>query len=114
MKTFIFLACLACCLAVQPTQARGHDRSLQAEVLNADAEYRLAVLNGDANSLAAIFADDILIVHSDGTTDSKANFLEAVSSGRLKLTTYDTHPSRCSHLWPGRDALVANGQDIPL
>jgi uncharacterized protein (TIGR02246 family) len=61
----------------------------QAEVLQTDADYRAAVLRGDAAKLATIFADDILIVHSDGGTDTKANFLDAISSGRLKLLSYD-------------------------
>ena len=60
-----------------------------AEVLNADASYREAVLRGDANQLATLFADDILIVHSDGTTDTRANFLEAISSGRLRMQSYE-------------------------
>ena len=51
--------------------------------------YREAVLRGDANKLARLFADDILIVHSDGTTDSKTNFLDAISSGRLKMRSYE-------------------------
>lgn len=51
--------------------------------------YRQAVLDGNRNELAALFADDILIVHSDGTTDTKANFLDAISSGRLKMRSYE-------------------------
>jgi hypothetical protein len=47
-----------------------------------------AVLGGDTNKLPRLFADDILIVHSDGTTDSKANFLGAISSRRLKMRYY--------------------------
>ncbi len=35
-----------------------------------------------------LFADDVLIVHSDGTTDTKSNFVEALSSGRLKMKSY--------------------------
>jgi ketosteroid isomerase-like protein len=68
-----------------PAQSTG----AKAEVLNADAIYRESVLRGDANKLAGLLADDILIVHSDGTTDTKANFLDAVSSGRLKMRSYE-------------------------
>ena len=66
----------------QPTEAT-------AEVLNADATYREAVVRGDVGKLAAVFADDVLIIHSDGTRDTKANFLNAISSGRLKMQTYE-------------------------
>jgi ketosteroid isomerase-like protein len=66
----------------QPTEAT-------AEVLNADATYREAVVRGDVDKLAAVFADDVLIINSDGTMDTKANFLNAISSGRLKMQTYE-------------------------
>ena len=80
---FVWLiTCLSCSSPAQPTVAQG-------EVLNADAVYREAVLRGDANKLARLFADDILIVHSDGTTDSKTNFLDAISSRRLKMRSYE-------------------------
>jgi uncharacterized protein (TIGR02246 family) len=80
---FVWLMiCLSCSSPAQPTVAQG-------EVLNADAVYREAVLRGDANKLARLFADDILIVHSDGTTDTNANFLDAISSGRLKMRSYE-------------------------
>jgi uncharacterized protein (TIGR02246 family) len=46
-------------------------------------------VHGDTAKLANIFADDIIIVHSDGERDTKANFLDAISSGRLKLTSYE-------------------------
>jgi len=76
------MICLSCSSPAQSTDAQG-------EVLNADATYREAVLRGDANKLARLFADDILIVHSDGKTDTKANFLDAISSGRLKMRSYE-------------------------
>ena len=82
MKVIVLLTFLACRLTCQAVDA-------QAQILHTDAEYREAVLHGDAAKLAIIFADDILIVHSDGGTDSKANFLDAISSGRLKMTSYE-------------------------
>jgi len=82
MKAIALLALLACRLSCQTIDA-------QAQILATDAQYREAVLRGDAAKLAIIFADDILIVHSDGGTDSKTNFLDAISSGRLKMTSYE-------------------------
>ena len=80
---FVWLMiCLSCSSPAQPSGAQG-------EVLNTDAIYRDAVLRGDANKLARLFADDILIVHSDGATDTKANFLDAISSRRLKMRSYE-------------------------
>lgn len=74
----------------QSTQRSATDQAQEkAEVLDADANYRHAVMSGDSGALATVFADDILIVHSDGGTDTKVNFLDAISSGRLKLTSYE-------------------------
>jgi len=82
----LFLAAMALRVTAQ-TEFPQKDAT--EEVLARDAEYRAAVLHGDGAKLADIFADDIIIVHSDGTTDTKANFIDAVSSGRLKLNTYE-------------------------
>ena len=82
MKAIALLALLACRLTCQASDT-------QAQILATDAQYRDAVLRGDAAKLAIIFADDILIVHSDGGTDTKANFLDSISSGRLKMMSYD-------------------------
>ena len=82
MKPTALLVLVACRLLCQSTEA-------QSQILATDTQYRDAVLRGDAAKLAIIFADDILIVHSDGGTDSKANFLDAIASGRLKMTSYD-------------------------
>jgi uncharacterized protein (TIGR02246 family) len=73
-------------------QSTGHLTTVYARekagVLDADANYRRAVVNGDATKLGALFSDDLVIVHSDGRMDTKANFLDAISSGRLKMTSY--------------------------
>lgn len=84
-KVLLFVLVLSYCSELSPAQ--GTDT--KSQVLNADAIYREAVLSGDTNKLATVFADDILIVHSDGTTDTKANFLDAISSGRLKMQSYE-------------------------
>ncbi|MGA2881381.1 MAG: nuclear transport factor 2 family protein [Bryobacteraceae bacterium] len=69
--------------------AHGQSGDQKKEVLQADAAYRDAILRGDVAVLAAIMNEDIVIVHSDGTADDRANFLEAISSGRLKLQSYE-------------------------
>jgi uncharacterized protein (TIGR02246 family) len=90
MKTTVLLAFFACRLWCQAIhQPPSPEIDVKSQILDTDAQYRSAVLRGDAAKLAIIFADDILIVHSDGGTDSKANFLDAISSGRLKLTSYE-------------------------
>lgn len=57
--------------------------------MKTDAAYRQAVLNGDVKTLGFILADDVLIVHSDGARDDKKNFIDAISTGRLKMRSYE-------------------------
>jgi hypothetical protein len=58
------------------------------EVLKTDAAYQGAILRSDIEALKTMLREEIVIVHSDGTTDNRANFLESISSGRLKLRSY--------------------------
>ena len=90
MRATILLTLLASRLSCQAIhQPSSPEMGAKLQILDADAQYRNAVLHGDTAKLAIIFADEILIVHSDGDTDTKANFLDAISSGRLKLTSYE-------------------------
>ena len=63
--------------------------SVEAEVLKADAAYREAVLRSDVRGLMSIMREDVVIVHSDGTRDSRAVFLDSFSSGRLRMQSYE-------------------------
>ena len=76
-------------LLVCASAGRAQAPDARTAVLNTDTMYREAVLHGDAKALATLLADDILIVHSDGTTDTKLNFLDAIGSGRLKMRSYE-------------------------
>ena len=90
MKPTVLLAFLTCRLWGQAIpQPSSPEIEVKAQILEADAQYRDAVLHTDTAKLAIIFADDILIVHSDGGRDTKANFLDAIASGRLEMTSYE-------------------------
>jgi ketosteroid isomerase-like protein len=67
---------------------QGATRSDANAILQTDAAYREAVLKADTESLKNLLANDIVIVHSDGTTDTRTNFLDAIASGRLKMRSY--------------------------
>jgi hypothetical protein len=100
MRALLLSIFVVCAL---PGQEAGRSTALELNaktaVLAADADYRSAVLHGDGVKLAAMFADEILIVHSDGTTDTKKNFVDAISSGRLKLTSYQRKRRSGPSLW---------------
>jgi uncharacterized protein (TIGR02246 family) len=90
MKSMALLTLLACALLSQTVhRPSSPEIDPKAELLETDAAYRDAVLHCDAAKLATIFADDIIIVHSDGGRDTKANFLDAIATGRLRLALYE-------------------------
>jgi len=60
----------------------------EAEVIAADDARIAALVAGDAEALARLLADDLRYVHSTGSVDSKASFLELVRSGRSRYTSY--------------------------
>lgn len=83
-KLLVFLAAVA---IVAQSQTGGLGAGVQ-EILNIDAMYREAVLRADVETLKSILKEDLIIVHSDGDRDTRANFLNAISSGRLKMQSY--------------------------
>ena len=88
MKTSVLSALFVCVLWSQPIYGQGAlNVDPKTAVLHTDADYRNAILHSDSVKLAGIFADDIIIVRSDRRRDTKSNFLDAISSGRLKLTS---------------------------
>src|SRR5947209_15777467 len=90
MRACVIFTVFTACLFGQAVNPSGPTEvQVKEQILAADAEFRSAVLQGDATRLATIFADDIVIVHSDGEKDTKENFLDAIASGRLKMISYE-------------------------
>ncbi len=81
---FLFVSRLS--VGQNPSESLGFEGN---EVLKTDAAYREAVLKADIETLKSILHEEIIIVHSDGDTDHRANFLESISSGRLRLQSYE-------------------------
>jgi uncharacterized protein (TIGR02246 family) len=87
--TQLRLAALLSMLASSIFSAQPSSRATDEEqILKTDSAYREGLLHSDVKVLAELFADDVVIVHSDGGVDNKKNFLDAIASGRLKLRSY--------------------------
>ena len=85
----LLLAALLSILASSIVSAQPSSRATDEEqILKTDSAYREGILRSDVKTLAELFADDVVIVHSDGGVDNKKNFLDAIASGRLKLRSY--------------------------
>jgi hypothetical protein len=63
--------------------------SLQEEVRSADTARIMATIAGDTDRLAPLLSDTLTYGHADGRVQSKADFLGAVRSSRMKYEAYD-------------------------
>ena len=67
-----------------------------------------AMISGDAAKLKAVFSDDLLYVHSNGKVDTKATFLDALTSGKSKYNTITYQERNFREPVPG--LLLVNGR----
>jgi len=59
------------------------------EVLRVDEELRQAFLQHDAAALDRLLADDWKVIHVNGREQSKAQFIDAIQSGRAKFLSIE-------------------------
>lgn len=62
---------------------------VEREVLQADAARVKALVENDVGALEQLLGDDLTYVHSNGTLDTKASYIEALRSGRSRYLTMD-------------------------
>jgi ketosteroid isomerase-like protein len=59
-------------------------RTTRASVRDVDAMRFQAMVQNDLNSLAALLAENLVYMHTDGTVESKSEFLARLRSGSLR------------------------------
>ena len=86
----------------------------QLSALQAADDRRVAAMqNPDAAALGAIFSDDLRYAHSNGAVDTKASFIELLTSGKTKYAGYEyedrtfTFPATGIALMTGRVKIKA-------
>jgi uncharacterized protein (TIGR02246 family) len=76
-----------------PSPAFGQtaDRGAEAEreVRQLESDLREAWLRGDTATLQRLLADDWKIIHTNGREQTKAQFIEAIKSGRIKFKSME-------------------------
>jgi len=90
-----------------------------AAVQAADKARVAAMKTPTTEALTAIFSDDLRYAHSNGIVDTKASFIDILTTGKTKYAGYDyeeqnfTFPARGIALMTGRahvKALTATGE----
>lgn len=84
-----------------------------AALTAADEARTAAMKAADRDKLAAIFSDELRYAHSNGVVDSKASFMEILTTGKTKYVGYDvvertfTFPAPGIALMTGRSRVQA-------
>ena len=87
------LACLTLAFSLVPARAASDPASAWRA---ADDARVAAMISADPAKLATAFSDELLYVHSSGKPDTKASFMESLTSGRSKYNsvTYEQRDFR--------------------
>jgi hypothetical protein len=82
----------------------------QAAWRAADDARVAAMISADPAKLAAVFSDDLRYVHSNGKVDTKASFVEALTSGKSKYNAITYEQREFREPVPG--LLLVNGRCV--
>jgi ketosteroid isomerase-like protein len=66
----------------------------QQAVLDAHEQRRAATVSGDADRVGSMMTDDLTFTHANAVVETKAQFVDALKSGRLRyrsITDQDKH-----------------------
>lgn len=74
------------CLLSLPAWA---EDARQAALTAADDARVAAMKSPDKEKLAAVFSDDLRYAHSNGVVDTKASFIDILTTGKTKYVGYD-------------------------
>ena len=82
MRTLSVLAALFLTLLVAPGAATAQD-----DVKAVEAEWARALVAADVATLSEIYADDLVYVHSNGSVDTKEEWLDLIGTGRIDFSS---------------------------
>jgi ketosteroid isomerase-like protein len=96
MKSILAFLCLFISL-----QAFAEDHPNLAAVKAADKARVAAMQSGDRAKLDGIFSDELRYAHSNGVVDTKASFIDILSTGKTKYVGYDYEEQSFTFPAPG-------------
>jgi ketosteroid isomerase-like protein len=91
MKALIAIACLGL-LAASPVPSE--DQATILEVIALEKQVNDALIHSDSAKLAALMADDLSSIDSDGVLSGKSEQVNELRSGNLKLVSIDASEFR--------------------
>lgn len=114
------LLAVVCTLIATSSTAAGEEAI--AAIQAADDERAAAMISGDRARLEAIFSADLRYIHSNGNIDTKASFIEALTSNRSDYQVIDSEQRDIRLIAPNvalvsgrsRIKVVSNGNSLDL
>lgn len=104
MKTIV-LACFTLAFSLVPARAAGDPAAAWRA---ADDARVAAMISADPAKLAAAFSDELLYVHSSGRPDTKASFVESLTTGKSKYNSVTYEQREFREVAPG--LVLMNGR----
>lgn len=71
-----------------------------AQLLELDHRRRQAMIGADADALESLLADDLIWTHSSGITESKAEFINAISKQQVEYQVLEVEQDQVRSLGP--------------
>ncbi|MDZ4402874.1 nuclear transport factor 2 family protein [Prosthecobacter sp.] len=92
---------LACIAVVFTFQVFAEENPKLAAVQAADKDRIAAMQSPDRDKLSAIFSDELRYAHSNGVVDTKASFIDILTTGKTKYVGYDYEEQNFTFPAPG-------------
>jgi len=91
------VSALAAALAVAMLMSAGlavrarAQASAQDEVVSMQKKFSDACVAADGATLTSLMADNAIFIHGNGAMQSKSEFIDAITTGKLGVSQYDLH-----------------------
>ena len=84
----------------------------QAQMLDLQKQFEDASVAADAVKVSALMSDDAIFVHGSGAVQTKAEYINSLTTGQLKVSTYQMNDGQVVFFDGG--AVVSGPTDIGL
>ena len=109
LRNFFLMVIAAGLFAVATGNLAADDEARKQEVLAAEQARIAALLSDDFAALDQILADDVTYAHSSGRIDNKTQFMDALTSGRVKYKAVE-HSNQAVRFYGDTAILTSNAE----
>jgi hypothetical protein len=99
-------------LSMAQNGAAMRQKPTEAQMLDLQKQFEDASIAADAAKVSALMSDDAIFVHGSGAVQTKAEYINSLTSGQLKLSTYQMDGGKVVFFRGG--AVVSGPTEISL